>query len=226
GRRYLASSGWGGWTLPPGVLQRSVVSLAHREHLRLVELRGVREDEARGLLAAPHPTTGAEPPEAVVRAVLGRSPELGGEGHAPQPGRHNPFLVAHYRGWWEDEPGLRPEEIADAGPDAYVEGRIVARLRDRDIEEILPAVILLGRFDEAMLAAALAAEPGAPRVVQIAELLADQEWIDASVDADNGLRVLSVSDGLLPMLRAWADRPEQRPRLAAARARLTAPLRD
>src|SRR5205823_14704307 len=135
-----AASGWVGWTPPPGVSQRSVVSLPHRHYLRLVELRGFGEDEARGLLAAPHPATGAVPPEAFVRAVLDLSPELGGEARAPEQGRYNPFLVAHYRRWWQDEPELRPEAINEGGPDAYVEGRIVARLRDRDLEDVLPAV--------------------------------------------------------------------------------------
>ena len=225
GRRYLASSG-AGWTLPEHVTQRAVVSLARRDYLRLARQKGFLALEAETLLKRPHPVTGEVPSEAFVRAVLHKSPEVGSEGWLPEDGRYNPFIVAHYRKWWEDEPELSPQQITAAGPDAYVAGRIVLRLRDRDVLTLLPALILLGRFDEVMLATAMGEPPGSDRVKRVVELLAEQEWIEASTDAISGLRVLVVSQGMLPMLRVWARRPEQQPRLAAARDRLVGPLRD
>src|SRR6185437_11090049 len=134
--------------------------------------------------------------------------------------------IAHFRHWWEADPGLTPLAIEQAGPDAYVAGRIVSRLQDRDIADLLPAVIVLGRFDEEMLAAAMDEAPDAERLDQVVQALAEQEWITLSIDVVSGLRVLAVSPGLLPMLWEWTRRPEQQPRLAAARERLAEPLRD
>lgn len=225
GRRYLASSG-ADWTLPELIAQEAVVSLAARPYLRLVEVKGFSAADARTLLLRPHRVTGEVPPEDFVRAVLDRSPEVGGEARAPEPGRYNPFMLAHYRRWWEADPRLVPAVIARAGPDAYIAERIVARLQDRDIAGLLPAMILLGRFDEEMLAAAMDEPPDADGLDRVAEALAEQEWITLSLDAGAGLRVLALSPGLLPLLWEWVRRPEQRPRLVAARERLAGPLRD
>ena len=199
---------------PEHVTQRAVVSLARRDYLRLARQKGFLALEAETLLKRPHPVTGEVPSEAFVRAVLHKSPEVGSEGWLPEDGRYNPFIVAHYRKWWEDEPELSPQQITAAGPDAYVAGRIVLRLRDRDVLTLLPALILLGRFDEVMLATAMGEPPGSDRVKRVVELLAEQEWIEASTDAISGLRVLVVSQGMLPMLRVWAPPPR-----AAAQAR-------
>ena len=225
GRRYLASSG-AGWNLPDQIRQEAVVSLEPRPELRLTELKGFRAGDARKVLLRPHPVTGDFPSDELVQAVLDRSPEVGSEARAPEPDRYNPFMIAHYRHWWEAEPGLSPRTITEAGPDAYVSVRIVARLANREIATLLPALILLGRLDEKMLAAAMDEPPSAQRLTAVIEALAEQEWIVLSVDPDTGLRVLALSAGLLPMLWAWVRRPEQQPRLAAARERLARPLRD
>lgn len=225
GRRYLASSG-AGWTLPELIAQEAVVSLAARPYMRLVELKGFSAADARTLLLRPHRVSGDRPTEDFMQAVLDRSPEVGGETRAPEPGRYNPFMLAHYRRWWEADPELAPAVIARAGPDAYIAERIVARLQDRDIAGLLPAMILLGRFDEQMLAAAMDEPPDADGLDRVVEALAEQEWITLSLDAGTGLRVLALSPGLLPLLWEWARRPEQRSRLGTARERLAGPLRD
>ena len=109
GRRYLAKSG-AGWELPERVTQQAVVSLAARDYLRLDYVLGFAASDAEELLRRPHPDTGAVPSEAFVHAVLDRSPEVGSEALPPQPGRYNPFMIAHYRSWWEDEPELTPQD--------------------------------------------------------------------------------------------------------------------
>ena len=225
GRRYLAKSG-AGWELPERVTQQAVVSLAERDYLRLDYVLGFVASDAEELLRRPHPDTGAVPSDALVHAVLDRSPEVGSEAHPPQPGRYNPFMIAHYRSWWEDEPELTPQTITEAGPDAYVAVRIVSRLQDSDLVDLLPALTLLARFDEIMLADAMGEPPNSDRVNRVVEALAGQEWTEISIDSATGLRVLALAEGLLPMLREWAHRPEQQPRLAAARDRLAGPLQD
>ena len=225
GRRYLASAG-AGWTLPSGVTQEAVVSLAKRDRLRLARLRGFRAEEARTVLLRPDRVTGKVPSEKLVRAVLDRSPAVASEARDAEPDRYNPFLIRLYRRWWESEPALKPAAIEAAGPDAYVAARIVSRLEDPDIVALLPALIVLGRLDEVMLAAAMAEQPGTDRVNRVVGALAEQEWINLSFDGDSGLRVLAIAPGLLPLLWEWVRRPDQQPGLAAAKERLAEPLRD
>jgi hypothetical protein len=204
GRRYLARAGHG-WTVPESVGSRSVVSLETRDHLRLTELRGFDRRTAEMVLRGPHPRDGSVPPDVLVETMLRRSPEVAGLGRDPDAERFNPFSVALFREWWEDEPGLAADTVAAAGLEAYVELRIVGRLHDEDVEGLLPALAVLGRADEDTLAECLPADRR-DELDAVVEKLAEQEWITVSIDMASDLRVLAVAPGLLPLLRDWADR--------------------
>ncbi|MFC7530846.1 AAA family ATPase [Actinoplanes sp. GCM10030250] len=223
GRRHLASSG-AGWRLAePG-------PLPPRDYLRRAELRGFTREEALDYLGA-----GVMPAE-LAEAILARSPEAGrtagiaaadrpNDRHSDRPGdRYNPFDLALYRSWWQSDRALTGERLRTAGEDAYVEARIAGRLQDPALERLLPAVALLGRFDETLLAP-VAADAGTTAVTAIARL-AEQEWVETATHPDTGDRVLQVAELLLPRLLRWAGRSERRARLDAARTRLAQRLTE
>ncbi|HEU4349734.1 MAG TPA: AAA family ATPase, partial [Actinoplanes sp.] len=214
GRRHLASRG-AGWELAPGS------PLPPRDYLGRCELRGFTRGESLGYLAP------ERMPEALVEEILARSPESGRTagivatpGDDPAGSRHNPFDLALYRSWWQAEPELSAQRLRTAGMDAYVEVRIAGRLQDPELERVLPAVALLGRFDESMLAPVTS--PG--RAPAIVARLAEQEWVETTTDPDTGDRILQVEELLRPRLLVWAGRPERRESLETLRAGLAVPL--
>lgn len=208
GRRALASGG-AGWRSKAALLPR-------RKYLRVVEVRGFTEEEAREYL------TPRVPPE-LIPAILTRSfdeddPdrfEWDDPSDAPaEVARYSPFDIALYADWARERgDDLRPVEILAAEHDQYVELRIVRRISPL-LAGIMPAVALLGRFDVETLGAVSDLE--LDRFEEVVAELQDQEWIDLQRSG-----FLEVDRGLLPRLRDyyWKRQPDatERCRLSLVR---------
>jgi hypothetical protein len=203
GRRYLARQGRG-WRIPDGLPHRLVASLGVRDYLDLALLRGFDKDEARRYLMGHDPAH--KPTAEQLEAFLELAPELRPLHGEREVRRYNPFDLALYRSWWEDDPDLDPATLRAAGRDAYIDGRIVKRLHDAELEALLPAVALFGRFDATML------QPlcGTRSADDVFERLAEQEWVKTSLDRDTGMAVLVIDELLRERLLAWATAPQRR----------------
>jgi hypothetical protein len=228
GRRPLASEGYD-WRLRDNdwYLNR----LPKRDYLMLQEIRGFNYDEAIAFLSKYK--TG-KVPEKLFDAILTRSRNILRESAQPfifevneKSGdddtqtetfidiRYNPFDLDLYAAWAVSEPDLDERKLI-AGAHFYVKERIVERVNSR-LKKLLPALLLLGRFDEAMLRELYGKDNKDFNL--LFEELIDQEWIDTersistfevttgtnnNIDANNN-RSLSV----------WAIDPNMRERLVS-----------
>jgi len=140
--------------------------------------------------------------------------------------RYNPFDLNLYASWAREDPSLRPETITQGTTDPYIAIRIVRQLGRTDLDRLLPAVTLLGRFDRPMLRGELA---GSDEKFESAYYdLSSQEWIDYQPDPSLNTTFLEVDRNLRPRLLSYyrgdQDRSvllrEARERLGPALARL------
>jgi len=218
GRRPLARAGRG-WRLPPGPAgQGNLLLPEDKPYLLLHEIRGFDRTEAEQFLTI-HAGLRADPE--LLTAILARSPDPGSaadlrwdDGHQPPPvPRYNPFDLDLYAGWVRAEPGLDVAALRGGGTDRYVEARIVGRLKNPEVERLLPAVIALRRFDRDMLRLAFDGDEDA--LADAERELAASEWIDVQPDAALDTTFLEVDRSLHPRLEAHYQREH-----AAARRRL------
>lgn len=192
GRRPLASKG-AGWSTP-------MSRLIERPYLRLHEVRGFTEGEARRFLDEKTETR-AE----LVSAILERSrdekvPErFKWDSPDDQPARvtrYSPFELRLYADWGRDDEELTVASIRADDPHRYVQMRIVGRIGHAGLRALLPAVAVLGRFDYATLRATTTLDDEAFNT--LVEELADQEWVDRQAN-----QFLDVDHGLRPKLLAY-----------------------
>lgn len=230
GRRLLARSGHG-WAISPTADAEGHTLLPERkDFLALHEMRGFSDDEAARYLATAAPGLSA----GMTEAILTRSPAPASAApvvwEPPRPGdaghRYNPFDLNLYASWAREDPSLRAETIAEGMTDPYIAVRIVGRLGRTDVDRLLPAVTLLGRFDRSMLRGEL---PGSDEKFENAyHDLSSQEWIDYQPDPSLNTTFLEVDRNLRPRLRSYyrgdPDRSvllrEAQDRLGPALARL------
>ena len=136
----------------------------------------------------------------------------------PDVPRFNPFTLALYSDWVQDDPALDAETVTAGDLDPYVEMRIIRRLKLPALRDLMPAVVLLRRFNREMLEPALdAAELTATEAYRF---LANQEWTSYQPGAAAANTFLEISPGLYQRLLDYYERPTQQARLEAARARL------
>jgi len=230
GRRLLARSGRGWAVSPAADIEGHALLPARKDYLALHEMRGFSGDEAASYLAMAAPGLSA----GMTEAILTRSPVPASA--APivwEPPRardaehrYNPFDLNLYASWAREDPSLRAETIAQGTTDPYIAIRIVRRLGRTDLDRLLPAVTLLGRFDRSMLRGEL---PGSEENFEHAYYdLSSQEWIDYQPDPSLNTTFLEVDRNLQPRLRSYyrgdPDRSfllrEARDRLGPALARL------
>ena len=114
--------------------------------------------------------------------------------------RHNPFDLDLIAGWVRADPGMTAARLRASQSDLYVETRIVGRLRDLEVEALLPAVVALGRFDHDMLR--LAFHGDEQSLTDAERRLASTEWIDVQRDEALGRTFLEVDRNLRPRLEA------------------------
>jgi len=222
GRRPLARAGHG-WRLPPGPAgQGNVLLPESKPYLLLHDVRGFDRTEAERFLIN---HAGLRADRALLEAILERSPDPGSaadlfwdDGHRPpQVPRYNPFDLDLYAGWVRAEPGMDAAALRGGGSDHYVEARIVGRLKNPEVERLLPAVLALRRFDRDMLR--LAFDGAEDALVDAERELASSEWIDVQPDAALDTTFLEVDRSLHPRLEAHFQR-ERRGELATASRRL------
>jgi hypothetical protein len=187
GRRTLASRGYG-W-VAPGSDQ-----LPARDYLRLHDIRGFDADEALRYLEMEGVPERLRPPiltQAKDRGDTDRFVWTDPTQAPPKVDRYNPFELS---GWavlarQRDGKELTPGDILSTDSDRYVELRILRRIRYDPLKLTLPAVALLGRFDPAVLRAAV---PELPDFDRVFLELTQQEWIGRRgvnfYEMDEGLR--------------------------------------
>lgn len=209
GRRPLARSG-DGWRLA-GAGESGALLPERKDYLALHEIRGFDRGEAEEFLGR---VKGLDLDRELLAAILARSPDPGtaaaleraADGAAPAGARYNPFDLDHYANWARVDPGLDAAAVNAGDGGAYIEARIIGRLKHLEVERLLPAVAALGRFDRDMLRPASDADEatftGAWRE------LGATEWIDIQPDAALGTTFLEIDRGLRPRLEAHYRRPE------------------
>lgn len=223
GRRHLTAMAANLALIGTASTPPSVMSLKERSYLTVEEIRGFTRDEVSRYLTG---IRGLSPDAELLEAVLRFSRE---PGRAKQMGplegeRFGPFEIERYADWIASEPDLRADQLAtsDADPvDPYVRVRIVGRMNDPDV---LPFAVVLGRFDAALLHAALPGDEALRRKTVMA--LAEHEWINLEGDPEISNMVFTVQPGLLPRLRSYCRQTGEGHLLESARERLGALLTD
>jgi len=223
GRRPLARSGRG-WRLADLAGRRHALLPASKPYLLLHEVRGFDPVEAEEFLTR---RAGLRPDPELLAAILERSPDPGtaadvewDDGHQPpEAPRYNPFDLDLIAGWVRGEPDLTIAELRASRSDLYVETRIVGRLKNPDVERLLPAVVALGRFDQEMLLPAF--DLGEQALADAERDLASAEWIDVQRDEALDTTFLEVDRNLRPRLEAYFRR--EHPGLLREAARRLAP---
>ena len=166
--------------------------LPERLYLELYEIQGFTEDEAQGYLKDK-----AKVREALIHPILNQS-VMGQD-----PKTYNPFELALYSNWANEDTDLKPEDLVRADVDQYIRMRIVGRITNESLRDLLPAVALLGRFDEATLQAVARVVLSSSitedqNFLKILDELSNQEWIDRQHSA-----FFEVDRGLQPRLRKY-----------------------
>ncbi len=205
GRRLLARSG-PGWSVSTEADAEGHALLPERkDFLALHEMRGFSRDEVTGYLAGAAPGLSARMTAAIMARSLAPASAAPVVWEPPRPRdaeqRYNPFDVNLYANWAREDPSLRAETIAQGTTDPYIAIRIVRRLGQTDLDQLLPAVTLLGRFDRAMLRGEL---PGSDERFENAYYeLSSQEWIDYQPDPSLNTTFLEVERNLRPRLLSY-----------------------
>jgi hypothetical protein len=218
GRRLLAA-GYANWRPPASDLPPAwALSLATRDYLKLFEVRGFTEKDARQFLSKVRKRERPMPAD-VEDAILRVAPDSGrvadlitadaADTASPEPKQlYNPYELDLYADWFDATGGtLTAAEIGSGNLDAYVEGRIIGRLpADPPVGRVLPAIAALGRMDVHLVRVVLAM----PEAVgdRGFRTLAEQEWIVTRAAEESGVTVLEVQAGLLRRLEAYFGRPE------------------
>ncbi|MEV6286247.1 hypothetical protein [Kribbella sp. NPDC051770] len=252
GRRPLASGngpGPGEWTV-----EGSVDDLPARPYLRVHEIRGFTEAQAREYLRR---IRKLDVPAEVETEVLARSeqqqdarvlrtgeprvdspdepstmrvdePSASSTGdHATSAGdrRYLPFDLALYADWLLADSTLTAEEIRSGGVDPYIDRRIVARVKSEAAKSLLPALALVHRADAPLLEAVFDGDHESFR--EAFEALADHEWIRRSAGPDPAARVeLQFEPRMHDRLRAYYEHDDRIDELDRVRRDLVPVLED
>ncbi|MGD8489392.1 MAG: hypothetical protein PVI68_10290, partial [Anaerolineae bacterium] len=137
--------------------------------------------------------------------------------------RHNPYTLDLYSKWFQDDPDLTSQVIQSGKIDPYIEMRIVQRISEDDVRDLLPATVKLRHFNAQMLEPAFS---GSHDAFQAAfQALSDQEWMRYDRDPDTDEIMLRVDGNLHPQMVEYFEQaaPEA---LAAAGERLAPSLAE
>ncbi len=228
GRRPLAGVGYN-WRLRDN--DAYLNKLPERDYLMLHEIRGFNHDEAITFLSK---YKKGEVPKNLFEAILTRSRNVLTEKTQPflfddnetndtneihtktgRDTRYNPFDLDLYAAWTVSEPDLDEKKLI-AGAHFYVKERIVGRVNSQ-LKKLLPPLLLLGRFDEAMLRELYGKKDKDFNL--LFEELIDQEWVDIErsattfeSDTEPSHSIDANNSRFLPV---WAIDPNMRERLLA-----------
>jgi hypothetical protein len=226
GRRLLARSGHGRAWESEAEGSRVLLPIS-KSYLRLYTILGFTRQEAHTFLTRVKKL--AVPPETEEAMLLGSRDRTAGiriTWHPPRrestDPRYNPFDLAIYVDWVREVGPSAVDQISAGDSDPYIERRIIGRIRQDDVvEQLLPAAVLLRRFDENLIRPAFRGSD--PAFSDAIRDLTSQEWVDIR-DERSGVTVLQIDPNLLPRLRAHYDR---RPAyLTAARQSLAPAVRQ
>lgn len=163
-----------------------------KEYLRLHEIRGFTEEEAKKYLIEKTCTD-----KILITTIINNSEEKGyikrfniepenSFGTSEKVNHYNPYELNFFAKWVRADKKLTAEKLKGDEWYEYIEMRIIKRIRHRVLREILPAVIILGHFDKSIL------ENTASEIInknnycsKFNELyveLEHQEWIDKKSD--------------------------------------------
>lgn len=221
GRRFLARSG-DGWSLDATqMLEGQTLLPAAKPYLRLHEICGFTREEAHFFLTSIKKLSLSEELET---AILNHSSDVGSvapiQWHRPRQQaagpRYNPFDLALYADWVQEDPNLTPAAISGGSTDPFVEMRIAGRIKRGDARSLLPAVILLRRFDRAMLRTMF--EGNTPIFNEVYWELSNQEWLEYQPEEKTAF--LEINRNLYPRLLEYYKDPERQSQLEIARKRL------
>jgi hypothetical protein len=202
GRRWLIGRPDGRGSSRPGP---QIVHLKEFD-LRVVPVDGFTRPEAkkylRGRLSSFEQNT--------IDAILARAASRDRLGSKVLPShesgnqvRFNPFELATWASWTIEQPRVALDAMSAAG-DPYVERRIIGRITEPTVRQMLAIVVSLGRFDRLMIEPACRRAGLAPSSVM--EAFASQEWIQVVERTSDGLpAALEVDEHLLDRLRAVID---------------------
>jgi len=181
--------------------------LPPRDYLAVQEVAGFTLEEARGYLAkfSDTPLT-----PALADAMIRQSPAIDSPGN-----RVSPFDLALYLAWANEDSALDPRRV-EQGSDAYIEGRIIERLRDPGVLAALPVLASAGRCRVGTIAKLTGGSASA-----LGPRLAEQEWIDH--DGDPPLHV-AAKPALASRLRHYFAAPDRAAGFADATVRLVRDL--
>jgi hypothetical protein len=216
GRRPLALTGAGGWTLKsPG----SDSLPESKDYLAVHEIKGFSKDEAIAYLTT---IEGLRLDDVKLSHVLVRCVDPHRTSYLnelePPATRYNPFDLGLYatalRGSSGDIEALPTSDV-------YVEARVRRRLGDR-WGALLPVVVVLRRFDQAMLAAALPDEDAEAAWRE----LRSTEWVAGTFDRTSRAFFLEIDTGLLKRLDTYFMQPGHAAQLEAARQMAAPGLQD
>ncbi|HVF89861.1 MAG TPA: ATP-binding protein, partial [Blastocatellia bacterium] len=237
GRRLLAQSGGdltgesnGGWVMKSLPLEHGRSYLPeHKPYLRLREIRGFDGEEAGEYFSK---TRKLDISDEMRDAILKRGRETGSAADVTwvpeRPGdkdaRYNPFDLALYADWVSEDPKLSVDVIASGETDPYIDMRIIRRINQPNVQALLPAVVLLRRFDKKMLRPALRASEAA--FAEAYREISDQEWIECQPDEALNTTFLEINQSLYPRLRKYYDHPSRSSRLEDAKSRLAPNLAE
>lgn len=216
GRRLLAqagdkqSNGQHRWTVKPGsISERNNLLPLEKSYLRMHIVRGFTGEEAADYFSG---IVQLKIDEKLLAAILHSSPDIGNAADIEWQGdtqpahdgesRYNPFDLSLYADWIREDPKVSPKVISSGETDPYVEVRILKRITDDVLSKILPAAVLLRRFDIDMLRDVV---PDGDRALRrVYRDLGAQEWIDYQQDA------LQVDVNLLPRLERYYRHKDRR----------------
>jgi hypothetical protein len=219
GRRLLTEEGRN-WNLENPHDGARAMLPAKRDYLRLHEIRGFTQDEARAYLTR---IKKLEVSADVEAAILERSPDAGTvaditwdrERHVGDVPRYNPFDLAMYAEWVATG-AVTAAELRAPDTDVYIDRRIVGRVRSEDLRQLLPAVALLRRLDVDLLRTAFDGPESA--FLEAFAMLSNEEWIDLRRGGESAY--LQVDPNIYPRLRAYYEEGPRRAVLAQAASRL------
>jgi hypothetical protein len=215
GRRLLARAGDRQpdgeyrWAARPGTLsERNKLLPESKEYLRLHVVRGFTEQDATDFFKLLQIQVDSNRHAAILKS----SPDTGAPADIrwhddPHPlideeRRYNPFDLRLYADWIHEDPNVTAEIISSGATDPYVELRILKHMPDDLVRGVLPAVVLLRRFDIEKLRDVV--NGGGEALQRVYHDLGAQEWIDYQQD------ILQVDRNLLGRLQKYYEHEDRR----------------
>jgi hypothetical protein len=206
GRRLLAKAGYD-WSVGEEELTDARKNLPERQdYLLLHDIRGFNKQQAEEYLRC---NEGLSLADDLREAVLDKSVDKGRRSpvqrEPPRPDAsedsYSPFYLSLYAQWIKDDPDVEAGDISAGKVDPYVEIRIVNRVSE-GVREVLPAAVLLRRFDKEMLGVALASPE---RLDEVYQELSGQEWINYQWDEELQTNFLEVDRNLHDRLQEYYE---------------------